>query len=154
MEQILDGLAFAHAKGVVHRDLKPGNIHVLPERAGQDHGLRPGPPGRTARPTGVIMGTPYYMAPEQVQGEQATARSDIFSLGAMFYELLAGRRPFTGPTIPAVLFGVVHRDPEPLEQVAPGGARRPRRRGRRGPWRRTPRRALRERRRDAPGRCA
>ena len=64
------------------------------------------------------MGTPYYMAPEQAQGERATARSDIFSLGAMFYEMLSGKRPFTGPTIPAVLFAVAHRDPEPLGQVA------------------------------------
>jgi hypothetical protein len=119
MEQILDGLAFAHAKGVMHRDLKPGNVHVLPN--GQikimDFGL-----ARRMQDTGasgVVMGTPYYMAPEQAQGERATARSDIFSLGAMFYEMLAGRRPFTGATIPAVLFSVVHRDPEPLGKLLP-----------------------------------
>ena len=119
MEQILDGLAFAHAKGVVHRDLKPGNVHVLPN--GQvkimDFGLARRAQDGAA--TGVIMGTPYYMAPEQVRGERATARSDIFSLGAMFYEMLGGKRPFPGPTIPAVLFAVVHRDPEPLAAVAP-----------------------------------
>ena len=119
MEQILDGLAFAHAKGVVHRDLKPGNVHVLPN--GQvkimDFGLARRAQDGAA--TGVVMGTPYYMAPEQVRGERATARSDIFSLGAMFYEMLGGKRPFPGPTIPAVLFAVVHRDPEPLAAVAP-----------------------------------
>ena len=112
MEQILDGLAFAHAKGVVHRDLKPGNVHVLPN--GQikimDFGLARRAQDGAA--TGVIMGTPYYMAPEQAQGERATARTDIFSLGAMFYEILSGQAP-------------VHRS------LHPGGAlrRRPPRAG-------------------------
>ena len=119
MEQILDGLAFAHARGLVHRDLKPGNVRVLPNGRVKimDFGLaRRGEDGAA---TGVIMGTPFYMAPEQAQGERATARSDVFSLGAMFYEMLAGRRPFTGPSIPAVLFAVAHREPEPLATLVP-----------------------------------
>jgi hypothetical protein len=119
MEQICDGLAFAHAKGVVHRDLKPGNIHIL--RSGQvkimDFGLARR--SEDAARTSVIMGTPYYMAPEQAQGERATSRSDIFSLGAVFYELLSGRRPFSGDSIPSVLFSVVHREPEPLAKWEP-----------------------------------
>ena len=149
MEQILDGLAFAHAKGVVHRDLKPGNVHVLPN--GQvkimDFGLARRAQDGAA--TGVIMGTPYYMAPEQAQGERATARSDIFSLGAMFYEMLAGRRPFTGPSIPAVLFAVVHKDPSRSPRRRPTSARA--RRLRDAGAREEARRALRRRRGDAPG---
>jgi hypothetical protein len=66
------------------------------------------------------MGTPYYMAPEQAQGERSTVRSDVFSAGVLFYEMLTGKRPFTGPTIPAVLFAVVHRDPEPISSFVPG----------------------------------
>ncbi|HXK12654.1 MAG TPA: protein kinase [Vicinamibacteria bacterium] len=119
MEQVLDGLAFAHSKGVVHRDLKPGNVHVLP--SGQvkivDFGLARRTEDGAA--TGVVMGTPYYMAPEQAQGERSTTRSDIFSVGATFYEILAGKRPFAGRTIPSVLFAVVHKEPTPLPEAAP-----------------------------------
>ena len=119
MEQVLEGLAFAHSKGVVHRDLKPGNVRVLPQGRVKimDFGL-----ARLAQDgaaTGALMGTPHYMSPEQVQGERATARSDVFSLGAMFYEILSGRLPFPGHTIAVVLYGVVHRDPEPLARSAP-----------------------------------
>jgi serine/threonine protein kinase len=119
MEQILDGLAFAHSKGVVHRDLKPGNVRVLP--SGQvkimDFGLaRRTEDGAT---TGVVLGTPHYMAPEQARGDPASVRSDIFSVGALFYELLTGKRPFTGPTIIAVLYGVVHNDPPLIRSLAP-----------------------------------
>ena len=119
MDQVLDGLAFAHAKGVMHRDLKPGNIHVLP--SGQTKIMDFGLARRTedAAASGVVMGTPYYMAPEQVHGDRPTARSDIFSLGGMFYEMLSGRRPFTGSTIPSVLFAVLNRDPEPLGKLVP-----------------------------------
>jgi predicted Ser/Thr protein kinase len=119
MEQICDGLAFAHSKGVVHRDLKPGNIHILSSGLVKimDFGLAKHSEDKAS--TSVIMGTPYYMAPEQAQGERATARSDIFSLGAVFYELLAGRRPFSGDSIPSVLFSVVHRSPESLSKWVP-----------------------------------
>ena len=120
MEQVLDGLAFAHSRGVVHRDIKPGNVHVLPNGQAKlmDFGLaRQAQDGAT---TGVIMGTPFYISPEQAQGESATARSDVFAAGAMFYELLSGKRPFGGQTIPAVLYAVTQVEPEPLARLVVG----------------------------------
>ena len=120
MEQVLDGLAFAHSRGVVHRDLKPGNIHLLPNGQAKimDFGL-----ARRAQDgagTGVIMGTPFYISPEQAQGETATPRSDVFSVGATFYELLSGKRPFGGETIPAILYAVAQVEPEPLLRLVIG----------------------------------
>jgi serine/threonine-protein kinase len=120
MDQICDGLAYAHAKQIVHRDLKPGNIHVQP--GGQikvmDFGLaRLGASEMTA--TGTVMGTPNYMSPEQVRGEKADARSDIFSLGAVFYELLTFRKAFDADSIHAVLFQVLDQNPEPVRTLAP-----------------------------------
>ena len=120
MDQISDGLAFAHAGDIVHRDLKPANIHLLPN--GQvkimDFGLaRLG--GSEMTRTGMVMGTPHYMSPEQVRGERADARSDIFSLGCVFYELLAYRKPFDADSMHAVLFKVMQEEPAPLSHVAP-----------------------------------
>jgi serine/threonine protein kinase/tetratricopeptide (TPR) repeat protein len=119
MEQVCAGLAYAHGKQVVHRDLKPGNIHVQP--SGQvkvmDFGLaRLGASEMTA--TGTVMGTPNYMSPEQVRGEKADARSDIFSLGAVFYELLTAHKAFDADSIHAVLFQVLEHDPEPVRTFA------------------------------------
>src|SRR2546422_4869318 len=115
MEQVCDGLAYAHAKQIVHRDLKPGNIHVQP--SGQvkilDFGLARLGASEMTR-TGMVMGTPHYMSPEQVRGEKADARSDVFSLGSMFYELLAGRKAFDGDSMHTVLFQVLQEEPEPI----------------------------------------
>ena len=115
MEQVCEGLAFAHSMEVVHRDLKPGNIHVQP--SGQvkilDFGLARLGASEMTR-TGMVMGTPHYMSPEQVRGEKADARSDVFSLGSMFYELLAGRKAFDGDSMHTVLFQVLQEEPEPI----------------------------------------
>src|SRR6185503_21061455 len=115
MEQICDGLAFAHAADIVHRDLKPANIHLLPN--GQikimDFGLARLPTSEMTR-TGMVMGTPHYMSPEQVRGEKADARSAVFALGSMFYELLAGRKAFDGDSMHTVLFQVLQEEPEPI----------------------------------------
>jgi serine/threonine protein kinase len=120
MEQVSDGLAYAHGREVVHRDLKPGNIHVQPN--GQvkilDFGLaRLGSSDLTK--TGVVMGTPNYMSPEQVMGERVDARSDVFSAGAVFYELLTNRKPFDAESVHATLYQVVHRDAPPPRQWDP-----------------------------------
>jgi serine/threonine protein kinase/tetratricopeptide (TPR) repeat protein len=120
MEQVLDGLAFAHEMHVVHRDLKPANIHILPN--GQvkimDFGLaRLGSSDITK--TGMVMGTPNYMSPEQVRGERVDERSDIFSIGAVFYELLTVHKPFHADSMHAVLFQVLENDPEPPRRWVP-----------------------------------
>ncbi len=120
MEQIGEGLAFAHGKEVIHRDLKPANIHVQPN--GQvkimDFGLaRLGASEMTA--AGTVMGTPNYMSPEQVKGERADARSDIFSVGAVFYEILSGRKPFDGDSLHAILYKVLEATAVPLREAAP-----------------------------------
>jgi serine/threonine-protein kinase len=120
MEQICDGLAFAHAKGVVHRDIKPANIHIQPDGKVKvmDFGLaRLGESEMTA--TGMILGTPHYMSPEQVRGEKADARSDVFSLGAVFYELLSHHKAFDADSMHSILFQVLEHQPEPLRKWAP-----------------------------------
>jgi len=120
MEQIVDGLAFAHARGVVHRDLKPGNIHLQPSGHVKilDFGLaRLG--GSEMTKTGTVMGTPHYMSPEQVRGEKADARSDVFSLGAVFYELLCHHRPFEADSAHGVLFQILEQEPEPMRKWEP-----------------------------------
>lgn len=120
MEQVAAGLAIAHAKGVVHRDLKPANIHIQPN--GQvkivDLGLaRLG--GSDMTQTGVVLGTPNYMSPEQALGDKVDARTDVFSAGGVFYELLSGRKPFDAETTPGVLYQVVHKEPTALRKWAP-----------------------------------
>jgi serine/threonine-protein kinase len=121
IEQICDGLAFAHRREVVHRDLKPANIHITSGDQVKilDFGLARIPKSDMTA-TGSVMGTPNYMSPEQVRGERATARSDVFALGTVFYELLAGKRAFDADSMAGVLYQVLEAAPGPLEQAAPG----------------------------------
>lgn len=118
MQQICEAVAFAHQRSIVHRDLKPANIFLLPN--GQvkilDFGLaRVEQSDMTG--TGMILGTPNYMAPEQIKGQKADARADIFALGAVFYELLSNRKAFEADTLHAVLYRVLQQDPEPLRNI-------------------------------------
>jgi len=121
MEQILDGVAYAHAQGVIHRDLKPANIHV--QRNGHikvmDFGLARLGESEITR-AGTVMGTPNYMSPEQVRGEKTGPASDVFALGAMFYEILSGRRAFDADSMHAVLYKVTESQPTPLPEVCEG----------------------------------
>ena len=121
MEQIAEGLAYAHQQGVVHRDLKPANIRVLPNGRVKimDFGLARIGTSEMTR-TGMVMGTPNYMSPEQVRGTKADARSDIFSLGAVFYELLSGKKAFNADSMHTILYKVLEEEPEPVRNWVPG----------------------------------
>src|SRR5262245_14738383 len=117
--QTAAGLAAAHEKGLIHRDIKPGNI--LLEQSGQrvkltDFGLARAAEDVRLTRSGLVAGTPLYMSPEQATGEELDARSDLFSLGVVLYELAAGEPPFYGKTPLAVLKRVTEEQPVPLRQ--------------------------------------
>ena len=125
--QVADALQAAHEKGVVHRDLKPANV-ILVEQDGDpdfvkvlDFGIAKLVQGETKQltKTGIVMGTPAYMAPEQASGEKVDARTDVYALGIMLYEMLGGRPPFTGENPTQVLVAHVTRPPEPLRKHNP-----------------------------------
>ena len=121
VDQIAEGLAFAHAHDIVHRDLKPANVHLLSNGQAKimDFGLaRLG--GSEMTRVGMVMGTPHYMSPEQVRGERADARSDVFALGCVFYELLTYRKPFDADSMHSVLFKVMQEEPPSVRELTPG----------------------------------
>ena len=128
--QISDALDKAHRAGIVHRDLKPGNIMITKSGAKLlDFGLAKGggqPPTavdltehRPLTQEGTILGTFQYMAPEQLEGEEADARTDIFALGAVLYEMATGRRAFDGKTKTSLIAAIVQSEPQPMSQIQP-----------------------------------
>jgi Tol biopolymer transport system component len=126
--EIAEALEHAHRYGIVHRDLKPSNILVT--KGGVkvlDFGLakrrEPGRPAGDSQPTlteeGTLLGTPQYMAPEQIDGRKADERTDVFALGMVLYEMLTGRRPFEGKSAAGVMAAILEKDPPPLSAVKP-----------------------------------
>ncbi|HEY0591711.1 MAG TPA: protein kinase [Thermoanaerobaculia bacterium] len=125
--QVASALGAAHAQGIVHRDIKPENVMVRPDGYVKvlDFGLATlreiTTAGATAVRTdsGVVIGTLAYMAPEQLQGGNVDARADLFALGVVLYEMLAGARPFQGSTHNEMVAAILSRDPRPLSDVRP-----------------------------------
>ena len=136
--QLANGLAAAHARGIVHRDVKPENVFLTPDghvklldfgiaklaegqRVEGSHGILDDTvtPTGGGTQTGAIIGTPAYMAPEQVRGEHVDARTDIFSLGAVLYEMLSGQRPFPRGSLVESGHAILHEDPAPLPVEVP-----------------------------------
>jgi serine/threonine-protein kinase len=117
---VLGGLAYAHKRGVVHRDVKPANIRIDDEGRARimDFGIAHLASSTITR-TGLMVGTPAYMAPEQVSGGVVSAQSDIFSAGAVMYELFAGRKPFEGESLQSVFYKIVSQSPPDFTVVAP-----------------------------------
>ena len=142
---VAEALAVAHHQGVMHRDLKPGNIMLTQAGAklmdfglAKPIGLQTAPSGSAAAPSftaaatlsgpsplsplttaGTIVGTIQYMSPEQIEGKEADARSDIFAFGAVLYEMAAGKRPFTGKSQISMASAILESEPEPVKSINP-----------------------------------
>lgn len=125
LHDVVDALAYAHARGVIHRDIKPGNIlklgaHAMVTDFGVAKALNAAMPSSGITSAGMAIGTPAYMAPEQLAGDPASDhRIDIYAVGLLAYELLTGESPFTGPSPQATMAAQLTRDPEPLYKCRP-----------------------------------
>ena len=120
VRQVADALHYAHGQGIVHRDIKPSNILIdtigrvkvadfgIAKMAGQSTELTM---------AGSVMGSPQYLSPEQIRGEELDGRSDIFSLGVVLYELLSGNRPFAGETITTLVYQILHKEAPPVSAL-------------------------------------
>jgi len=121
MQQVLSALSYAHGRGVVHRDIKPANIMLTSHGVVKlmDFGIAKAQREVDLTRPGTTMGSLYYMSPEQVRGEAVDARSDIYSIGIMMYELMAGRRPFEADSAYAILNQQCNVAPQPPVEINP-----------------------------------
>jgi eukaryotic-like serine/threonine-protein kinase len=119
--QVVDALSAAHAAGIIHRDIKPGNIMVTPDGSVKvlDFGIARALDSATLTQTATVLGTSAYMSPEQALGQPVDARSDIYSLGCVLYEMLTGEPPFTADVSAAVLHQHVRVEPTPARERNP-----------------------------------
>ncbi len=120
-KQVLDGLSAAHRQGVVHRDLKPSNIMLTPDGLAKvmDFGIAKVEGGKSLTASGALVGTVFYMSPEQVRGEPVDARSDIYSFGIILFELLTGRVPFKDESDFSIMIHHVQTPAPPPTQLLP-----------------------------------
>src|SRR5208282_1527923 len=120
--QIAEGLAAAHANDLIHRDIKPGNVLLeggQPRVKITDFGLARAADDASISQSGIIAGTPMYMAPEQAKGDKLDQRADLFSLGSVLYQMVAGRPPFRANTTVAVLKRVAEDQPRAIREIIP-----------------------------------
>ena len=121
LRQTAAALDYAHKKGIVHRDIKPANIMIDGDATVKiaDFGIAKIATSSQLTQTGLVMGTPNYMSPEQVQGKVVDGKADQFALAVVAYEMLTGEKPFTGEQLTTVLYKIVSEDPPPVEHLNP-----------------------------------
>jgi serine/threonine protein kinase len=118
--QICSALDYAHKLGIVHRDIKPANIMITKDYQAKvmDYGIARVESSSMTK-TGIAMGTPNYMSPEQLKGQDSDLRADLFALGVVMYELLLGRRPFKGENITSLIYSILHQEPQKPSNISP-----------------------------------
>jgi eukaryotic-like serine/threonine-protein kinase len=118
--QVCSGLEYAHARGIIHRDIKPANIMITADGTVKimDFGIAKFG-GTLMTTTGQVVGTPNYMSPEQVKDEAVDARTDVFSVGVLLYEMLTGSRPFSADNVASIIYKIVQESPAPPRDLLP-----------------------------------